>query len=97
MTPFRAAVMGVRGTVLAPTPFSHGAVIANVNWLTLGTRRGCCPVNAGIARMHGPSSFATWITYCKRFNSRSSRLSGATLAALFAVQAVDDELRPIAG
>src|SRR5713101_4730588 len=46
--------------------------------------------------MHGPASFATWMPYCKRFTSRSSRLSAATLAALFVVQAVDDELGTIA-
>lgn len=40
--------------------FSHGASGQNVNWLTPGSRKApAVGVDADIARMHEPSSFAT--------------------------------------
>jgi len=40
--------------------FSHGAISQNVNWLTPGSRKApAVGVDADIARMHEPPSFAT--------------------------------------
>jgi len=76
MTPLRVRSAAPR-TVLARTPFSHGAVIENVNWLTLGTSR--CRHGGGPPVLHGcldlqASRRSDRITYCKGFASRSARL-----------------------
>jgi hypothetical protein len=96
MTPLRLRNDAARNTVLARSPpFSHGAVIANVNWLTLGTSRcrrrppvlhGCLDLQAS------RRSIGLLIGICFPFAALFGRHVRCAI-----VQAVDDELRPVTG